>query len=93
MVQAINAHKQMAMGLKPAFKAGGAVKDVETKAEMKKYGKEGSKSEERHDKKEMAFGGRVPFLKSGKQDSPLEVAKRNNGIPGFKKGGSSKGKC
>jgi hypothetical protein len=24
--------------------------------------------------------------------SPLEVAKRNNGVPGFKKGGSAKGK-
>lgn len=84
MVQAINQHKALAMDLKPAMKSGGAVG---------KYGKEGSKSEERHDKKEMAFGGRVPFLKSGKQDSPLETAKRNNGIPGFKKGGSTKGKC
>jgi hypothetical protein len=34
-----------------------------------------------------ALGGRVPFLKSGKKDSPLELAKRTNGIPGFKKGG------
>ena len=59
MVQAINQHKALAMGLKPAFKSGGG----------------------------------VPFLKSGKKDSPLEVAKRANGIPGFKKGGSSKGKC
>ena len=32
-------------------------------------------------------GGTVPFLKSGKKDSPLEMAKRGNGIPGFKKGG------
>ena len=38
-----------------------------------------------------AFGGSIPFLKSGKKDSPLEIAKRSNGIPGFKKGGSSKG--
>ncbi len=53
---AIPQHKQMAMGLKPAFKAGGA----------------------------------VPFLKSGKKDSPLETAKRANGIPGFKKGGKVK---
>lgn len=28
-----------------------------------------------------------PYLKTGKHDSPLETAKRNNGIPGFKKGG------
>jgi hypothetical protein len=32
-------------------------------------------------------GGSVMYLKSGKKDSPLETAKRNNGIPGFKKGG------
>lgn len=57
--QAIPQHKQMAMGIKPAFKSGGA----------------------------------VPFLKSGKPDSPLELAKRSNGVPGFKKGGSTKGKC
>jgi hypothetical protein len=78
MTQAINQHKQMAMGLKPAFKSGGSAG---------KYGKEGSKKEEAHDKKEMAFGGRVPFLKSGKKDTPLEMAKRSNGVPGFKKGG------
>lgn len=53
---AIPQHKQMAMGQKPAFKAGGP----------------------------------VPFLKSGKKDSPLETAKRSNGIPGFKKGGKVK---
>ncbi len=37
-------------------------------------------------------GGLVPstsFLKSGKKDSPLETAKRNNGIPGFKAGGKA----
>ena len=37
-------------------------------------------------------GGLVPssqFLKSGKKDSPLETAKRANGIPGFKKGGKT----
>lgn len=64
MVQAINAHKALAMGLKPAFKSGGAVKKC-------------------------AAGGSMPFLKSGKKDSPLENAKRNNGIPGFKKGGKT----
>jgi hypothetical protein len=51
--QALNQHKAIAMGVKPAFKGGGA----------------------------------VPFLKSGKKDTPLEAAKRANGIPGFKKGG------
>jgi hypothetical protein len=35
----------------------------------------------------MKRGGAVPFLKSGKKDSPLETAKRNNSIPGFKRGG------
>ena len=58
MAQAINQHKQMAMGLKPAFKSGGLVPSSQ-------------------------------FLKSGKKDSPLETAKRNNGIPGFKKGGKA----
>ena len=37
-------------------------------------------------------GGSVPFLKSGKKDSPLETAKRNNGIPGYKAGGKVKSK-
>lgn len=45
------------------------------------------------EKLKMAKGGAVPFLKSGKKDSPLETAKRNNGIPGFKKGGKVKDKC
>lgn len=35
----------------------------------------------------------TPYLKSGKKDSPLETAKRNNGIPGFKKGGKAGCKC
>lgn len=40
----------------------------------------------------MKMGGAVSgFLKSGKKDSPLETAKRNNGIPGFKAGGAMKG--
>ena len=41
---------------------------------------------------EFKAGGAVPYLKSGKPDSPLEMAKRNNGIPGFKKGGTAKSK-
>lgn len=38
-------------------------------------------------------GGSVVYLKSGKPDSPLETAKRNNGIPGFKKGGRAPCGC
>ena len=41
-------------------------------------------------------GGSVMYLKSGRKDSPLETAKRRNGIPGFKAGGKActcKGKC
>lgn len=34
----------------------------------------------------LASGGSV--LKTGIPDSPIEKSKRNNGIPGFKKGGS-----
>ena len=41
----------------------------------------------------LKVGGSVPFLKSGKKDSPLETAKRNNGIPGYKSGGKVKKKC
>ena len=37
-------------------------------------------------------GGAVPYLKSGKPDSPLEMAKRQNGIPGLKSGGAVKAK-
>jgi hypothetical protein len=39
------------------YKKGGKV-DKETPAELKKFGKEGSKSEEKHDKKEMKKGGK-----------------------------------
>ena len=44
---------------------------------------------------EMRRGGLVKpsFLKSGKKDSPLETAKRNNGIPGYKAGGDVKKKA
>lgn len=35
---------------------------------------------------------RPKMLKTGIPDSPLENAKRDNGIPGMKKGGSMKGK-
>ena len=38
-------------------------------------------------------GAVMPYLKSGKKDSPIETAKRNNGIPGFKTGGNVKAKC
>ena len=38
-------------------------------------------------------GGSTGFLKSGKKDSPLELAKRANGIPGFKSGGKAKKGC
>lgn len=34
-------------------------------------------------------GGSVMYLKSGRKDSPLETAKRRNGIPGFKAGGAT----
>lgn len=30
---------------------------------------------------------KVPSLKTGMRDTPMETAKRNNGIPGMKKGG------
>lgn len=40
--------------------------------------------------KKMKTGGSLPYLKSGKKDSPLETAKRKNGIPGYKKGGKCK---
>lgn len=41
--------------------------------------------------KEMARGGSSGrLLKTGTPDSPLENAKRNNGIPGFKAGGKAK---
>lgn len=43
-------------------------------------------------KLKFAEGGAVPFLKSGKKDTPLEMAKRSNGVPGFKNGGKVKGK-
>ena len=43
-------------------------------------------------KLKLAEGGAVPFLKSGKKDTPLEMAKRSNGVPGFKNGGKVKGK-
>ena len=36
-------------------------------------------------------GGSVMYLKTGRKDSPLETAKRKNGIPGFKAGGPSCG--
>jgi len=52
--------------------------------------------------KRLAMGESVGFAKggpvlppSGKKESPLTVAKRNNGIPGFKAGGKvgKKDKC
>lgn len=47
-------------------------------------------------KREFARGGMVAannrLLKTGIPDSPLENAKRNNGIPGFAKGGAAKKK-
>ena len=46
------------------YKKGGKV-DVETKAELKKYGKEGSKKEEAFDKTEMKKGGKA-MKKGGK---------------------------
>jgi hypothetical protein len=93
MVQAMNQHKRLAQGDKNiGFKSGGAVKkDVETKAEMKKYGKEGSKSEERHDKTEMAWGGRVA-PKMARPIAPPVAMQRPMAMPtGMKKGGSAKG--
>ena len=36
-----------------------------------------------------AKGGGVNNLKTGIKDSPITVAKMNNGVPGFKKGGKS----
>lgn len=44
-------------------------------------------------KPKMKSGGSLPYLKSGKKDSPLETAKRKNGIPGYKGGGDVKKKC
>lgn len=42
-------------------------------------------------KTEFAKGGSTgKLLKTGTPDSPLENAKRNNGIPGFKSGGKIK---
>ena len=42
-------------------------------------------------KTEFARGGSTGrLLKTGTPDSPLENAKRNNGIPGFKAGGKAK---
>lgn len=103
----INQHKSMAMGKKlestpkaiVAYKKGGhVVKDVETKSEMKKYGKEGSKKEEAHDKTEnMKKGGKVIPI-----PVPMPVAARRPMAPpvampvGLKKGGSAMkkgGKC
>ena len=38
----------------------------------------------------MKAGGMVkPTVKTGMPDSPMEKAKRANGIPGFKKGGKA----
>ena len=69
MTDAINQHKAMAMGKKPAFAKGGPV---------------GSKA---------LTAGVMPAIK-GQPMSPITKAKRNNGIPGFKNGGSVKGeKC
>ena len=42
------------------------------------------------DKKDkFASGGSVSPMKTGLPTSPLTDAKRNNGIPGFKKGGKA----
>ena len=89
---AMSQHKRMASGDKNiGFKSGGAVKDVETKAEMKRYGKEGSKSEEAHDKKEMAWGGRVPRVARPVQ-SPMVSPQAARQMPpgmGMKRGGKA----
>lgn len=58
MSKAISQHKQMAMGLKPAFKLGGSLP-------MPKV------------------------IKSGVPNTPLTNVKRDNGVPGFKKGGKA----
>lgn len=49
--------------------------------------------------KRLAMGEKVgyakggPVLPTGKKESPITVAKRNNGVPGFKSGGKVKDKC
>lgn len=67
--EAINLHKQNAMGKKVGFAGGGMVPQARSVMPALP----------------VRARAAVPM-------SPLEVAKRNNGIPGFKKGGSAKGK-
>lgn len=70
----ISQHKLMAMG--KGIKSPGAAGVSKTKTEFARGGS--------------IVAANTRLLKSGTPDSPLENAKRNNGIPGFKDGGKAK---